>query len=76
MVKEGGSVLFRFHAAQLFGPAAPMFGLQPSFVGGQCGLGPFADFGPLGCLADQAHQTGNSVLAVLLLSAEPSGIDD
>jgi len=75
-VKESESVLFRLHAAQLFDLAAPMFALQPSFVGGQRGLGPFADLGPLGCLADQAHQTGNSVLAVLLLSAEPSGIDD
>jgi len=53
-----------------------MFALQPSFLGGQRGFGPFSDFGFLGCLADQAHQSGNSVLAVLLLVAEPPAIDD
>jgi len=30
----------------------------------------------LGCLADQTHQPGNSVLAVLFLGPEPPGIDD
>ena len=68
--------LFRFRTAQVFDLAAVMFALQPSFLGRQRGLCPFADFGPLGCLADQTHQAGNRVLAVLFLGAEPPGIDD
>jgi hypothetical protein len=60
----------------VFDPGAAMFAFQPSFLGRQRGLGLFADFGPLGCLADQAYQAGNSVPAVLFLGAEPTGIDD
>jgi len=62
--------------AQLLDPAAATFALQPSFLGRQRDLGPFSDFGPLRCLADQGHQAGNSVLAVLLLGAKPPSIYD
>ena len=60
----------------MFDLAAAMFALQPPFLRRQRGPRPFADFGPLGCLADQTHQAGNRVLAVLFLGAEPPGIDD
>jgi hypothetical protein len=62
--------------AQVFDLAAAMFALQPSFLRRLRRLCPFADFGPLGCLADQTHQAGNRILAVLFLSAEPPSIDD
>ena len=75
-VKSRESVLFRFRTAKVFDLAAAMFTLQPSFLGRQRGLCPFADFGPLGCLADQTQQSGNRVLAVLFLGAKPPGIDN
>ena len=53
-----------------------MFALQPSFPGRQRGLGPFADFRPLSRLANKTHQAGHGILAVLILGAEPPGIDD
>ena len=53
-----------------------MFALQPSFLRRLRGLCPFADFGPLGCLADQIHQAGTKILAFLFLGAEPPSIDD
>ena len=73
---SGESVLFRLRTAQAFDLGATMFALQPPFLGGQRGLRLFADFGPLGCLADQSQQAGNGVLAVLFLDAKPPGIDD
>jgi len=68
--------LFRFRTAQVFNPAAAMFVLQPPFLRRQCGLRFFPKFGSLGSLADQPHEAGNRILAVLLLGAEPPGIDD
>ena len=71
-----GAELFRFCTAQVFDLAAAMFALQPPFLRRQRGLCLFPEFGPLGGLADQTHEAGNRILAVLLLGAEPPGIDD
>lgn len=68
--------LFRFRPAQVFDPAPAMFALQPPFLRRQRGLCLFPEFGPLGSVADQTHEAGNRILAVLLLGAEPPGIND
>ncbi len=60
----------------MFDLTAAMLALQPPFLRRRRGLCPFSDLGPLGCLADQIHQTGNGVSAVLFLGEEPPGIDD
>ncbi len=70
------AVLFRFRTAHLFDPAAATLVLKPSFLGRMRGLCSFAYSGPLGCLADQTKQPGNSILTVLFLGAKPPGIDD
>ena len=70
-------ILAAIAAAQLLGAAAPGLGVGAALLGRFAGPCRSAADGALGRLAQQRHQTGQGIGAILLTRAEaPRGDDD